>query len=63
MEGVTLPNNVDAVLDQIEAQQTIELAPNGTSLDFFNRFTAIHRCPFRLGCEPLPLPCRMNTQS
>jgi hypothetical protein len=33
VEGQTLPNNVDAVLDQIEAQQEIESAPNGTSLD------------------------------
>ena len=33
VEGQTLPNDVDAVLDQIEAQQEIVLAPNGTSLD------------------------------
>ena len=32
VEGMTLANNVDAVLDKIEAQQAIELAPNATSL-------------------------------
>ena len=37
MEGVTLANNVDAVLDQIEAQQTIELPENGTSLDLLQQ--------------------------
>jgi hypothetical protein len=37
MEGVTLLNNVNAVLDQIEAQQAIELAPNATSLTLLQK--------------------------
>jgi hypothetical protein len=39
VEGATLPNNVDAVLDQIEAQQTdcFELEPNATSLTLLQK--------------------------
>lgn len=39
MEGVTLANNVDAVLDQIEAQQAdpFELEPNATSLTLLQK--------------------------
>ena len=37
VEGLALPNNLDAVLDQIEAQQTIELPKNGTSLDLLQQ--------------------------
>ena len=37
MEGLTLPNDVDAVLDQIEAQQAIELEPNATSLTLLQK--------------------------
>ena len=51
VEGVTLANNVDEVLDQIEAQQTIELAPNGTSLDLLQR---VYRNP------SLPLMTRIR---
>src|SRR5262249_9983993 len=38
-EGATLSNNVDAVLDQIEAQQTerFELEPNATSLTLLQK--------------------------
>jgi hypothetical protein len=51
VEGVTLANNVDAVLDQIEAQQTIELPENGTSLDLLQQ---VYRNP------SLPLPTRIR---
>jgi hypothetical protein len=34
MEGLALPNNVDAVLDQIEAQQAVELKSKSTPLEF-----------------------------
>ena len=51
VEGLALPNNVDAVLDQIEAQQAVELAPNGTSLDFLQQ---VYRNP------SLPLPTRIR---
>jgi hypothetical protein len=39
VEGATLPNNVDAVLDQIEAQQTdrFDLEPNATSLTLLQK--------------------------
>src|SRR5262245_48611289 len=39
VEGATLSNNVDAVLDQIEAQQTdrFELEPNATSLTLLQK--------------------------
>jgi polysaccharide pyruvyl transferase WcaK-like protein len=39
VEGVTLANNVDAVLDQIEAQQAdrFELEPNATSLTLLQK--------------------------
>src|SRR5262245_10931959 len=44
VEGATLPNNVDAVLDQIEAQQTdrFELEPNATSLKLLQK---VYRSP------------------
>ena len=32
-----MPNDVDAVLDQIEAQQAIELEPDGTSLTLLQK--------------------------
>jgi hypothetical protein len=51
MDGLALPNNVDAVLDQIEAQQTIELPENGTSLDLLQQ---VYRNP------SLPLMTRMR---
>jgi hypothetical protein len=51
VEGATLPNNVDEVLDQIEAQQAIELAPNATSLTLLQ---AIYRN------SALPLMTRMR---
>lgn len=51
MEGVTLANNVDAVLDQIEAQQAIELEPNATSLKLLQ---TIYRS------ATIPLPTRMR---
>jgi hypothetical protein len=51
VEGVTLANNVDAVLDQIEAQQVIELPENGTSLDLLRQ---VYRNP------SLPLMTRMR---
>jgi hypothetical protein len=37
VEGLTLPNDVDAVLDQIEAQQAFELEPNATSLTLLQK--------------------------
>jgi hypothetical protein len=37
VEGLTLPNDVHAVLDQIEAQQTFELEPNATSLTLLQK--------------------------
>src|SRR5262245_13692204 len=37
VEGATLPNDVDAVLDQIEAQQAFELEPNATSLTLLQK--------------------------
>jgi hypothetical protein len=40
VDGAALPNSVDEVLDQIEAQQAIELAPDATPLDFL---TAVYR--------------------
>ena len=46
-----LPNNLNAVLDQIEAQQTIELAPNATSLTLLQ---AIYRS------SAIPLLTRMR---
>jgi len=37
VEGLTLPNDVDTVLDQIEAQQAFELEPNATSLTLLQK--------------------------
>jgi hypothetical protein len=51
VEGLTLANNVDAVLDQIEAQQAIELDPNATSLTLLQK---IYRSP------TVALPTRMR---
>jgi hypothetical protein len=51
VEGVTLANNVDAVLDQIEAQQAIELKPNPTPLEFLQ---AVY------SNEGLPLSARLK---
>ena len=46
-----MANNVDAVLDQIEAQQAIELPENGTSLDLLQQ---VYRNP------SLPLMTRIR---
>jgi hypothetical protein len=54
MEGAALPNNVDAVLDQIEVTQAVErfeLEPNATSLKFLQ---TIYRSP------SVPLSTRMR---
>ena len=51
VEGVTLPNNVDAVLDQIEAQQAIELKSKSTPLEFLQ---AVY------SNEGLPLSARLK---
>ena len=51
MEGPALPNNVDAVLDQIEAQQAVELKSKSTPLEFLQ---AVY------SNEGLPLQARLK---